>query len=88
MEHVSVEVDGAVALVTLDRPPVNALSAQVATELGEAFAACQDPSIRAVVVTGRPHFAAGADIKGFKEVMDGGGREVTANTLVSAIAIL
>ncbi|MCI0426187.1 MAG: enoyl-CoA hydratase-related protein [Actinobacteria bacterium] len=88
MEHVSLEVDGAVALVTLDRPPVNALSAQVATELGEAFAACQDPSIRAVVVTGRPHFAAGADIKGFKEVMDGGGREVTANTLVSAIAIL
>jgi enoyl-CoA hydratase/carnithine racemase len=88
MEFVSVTIDGAVALVRLDRPPVNALSAQVASELGEAFTACQEPSIRAVVVTGQPHFAAGADIKGFKETMDSGSREVTANKLVEAIAIL
>ena len=88
MEFVSVEVIDAVALVRLDRPPVNALSAQVATELGEAFTTCRGPEIRAVVVTGQPHFAAGADIKGFKETLDSGSREATANTLVESIAVL
>jgi enoyl-CoA hydratase/carnithine racemase len=87
-EFVSVTADGAVALVTLDRPPVNALNEQVATELGEAFLSCEDPAIRAVVVTGRPHFAAGADIKGFKEVYDSGGKEMTAATLLNSIEVL
>lgn len=88
MEFVSVTRDGAVALVRLDRPPVNALSEQVAVELKEAFVTCQDPSVRAVVVTGQPHFAAGADIKGFKETFDSGSKERTASTLLEAIAIL
>ena len=61
---------------------------QVAQELDEAFTACEDPAIRAVVVTGQPHFAAGADIKGFKETFDSGGRERTASTLLDAIAKL
>lgn len=88
MEHVQVTVDGAVALVRLDRPPVNALSEQVGQELKEAFTQCEDDSIRAVVVTGQPHFAAGADIKGFKETLDDGGKEMTARTLVGAVAVL
>jgi enoyl-CoA hydratase/carnithine racemase len=88
MEFVSLETHGAVTLVRLDRPPVNALSEQVASELLEAFTGCQDPSIRAVVVTGQPHFAAGADIKGFKETLDSGRTERTANSLVDAIAAL
>lgn len=88
MEFVEVTVEDAVALVRLDRPPVNALSEQVAVELHEAFTQCEDPSIRAVVVTGQPHFAAGADIKGFKETFDSGGRETTASTLLDAIAAL
>lgn len=88
MEFVSVTKEGPVALVRLDRPPVNALSEQVAVELKEAFTECQDPAIRAVVVTGQPHFAAGADIKGFKETFDSGGRETTAGTLQSAISVL
>ena len=83
MEFVSVTVDGPVALVRLDRPPVNALSEQVAVELEEAFTRCRASEIRAVVVTGQPHFAAGADIKGFKETFDSGGRETTAGTLPS-----
>jgi enoyl-CoA hydratase/carnithine racemase len=41
-----------------------------------------------VVVTGQPHFAAGADIKGFKETFDAGGRERTASTLLDAVAKL
>ena len=88
MEFVEVTVDGAVALVRLNRPPVNALSDQVAAELGEAFIQCQDREIRAVVLTGQPHFAAGADIKGFKETMDAGGTDATASALLDAIAIL
>lgn len=88
MEFVEMSREGAVALVRLDRPPVNALSEQVAAELHEAFTACEDPGIRAVVVTGQPHFAAGADIKGFKETFDAGGRETTASALLDAIAVL
>lgn len=88
MEFVEVTREDAVALVRLDRPPVNALSEQVAAELEEAFTACADPAIRAVVVTGQPHFAAGADIKGFKETFDSGGRETTASSLLQAIAKL
>lgn len=88
MEFVNVTVDGAVALVRLDRPPVNALSEQVGEELSEAFEQCQDSAIRAVVVTGRPHFAAGADIKGFKETLQAGGEEATASTLRDAIDAL
>lgn len=86
MEFVSVETQGAVALVRIDRPPVNALSTGVAKELIQAFAACRDPGIRAVVVTGQPHFAAGADIKGFKDTLDSGATERSANMLVQAIA--
>jgi enoyl-CoA hydratase/carnithine racemase len=88
MEFVSVETEGAVALVRLNRPPVNALSSEVAEELIEAFESCQDPAIRAVVVTGQPHFAAGADIKGFKETLDSGASERSANLLVDATAAL
>jgi len=88
MEFVTLEIDGAVALVRLNRPPVNALSAQVADELKEVFTSCEDPAIRAVVVTGQPHFAAGADIKGFKETLDSGSKERSAWSLVEAIAIL
>lgn len=88
MEYVELTLDGPVALVRLDRPPVNALSEQVAQELMEAFTACQDPAIRAVVVTGQPHFAAGADIGGFKETLESGERETTAKTLLDAIGVL
>lgn len=88
MEYVDITIEGAVATVRLDRPPVNALSEQVAVELKEAFEGCAADSIRAVVVTGQPHFAAGADIKGFKETFDRGGDERTAFTLLEAIAVL
>lgn len=88
MEFVELTRDGAVALVRLNRPPVNALSTQLSEELLAAFNECTDPDIRAVVVTGQPHFAAGADIKGFKEVMDAGGKEMSATALLDAIATL
>lgn len=88
MSFVELTVDGPVALVRIDRPPVNALAEDVALGLKEAFAECADPAFRAVVVTGQPHFAAGADIKGFQASFDAGVEERTAWTLQEAIALL
>jgi enoyl-CoA hydratase/carnithine racemase len=65
-EFVNYEVsDTGVATIRLDRPKVNALNEQVATEIGEAVdALAVDESARAVVVWGGERvFAAGADIK-------------------------
>jgi enoyl-CoA hydratase/carnithine racemase len=88
MEFVQVTRDDAVAVVTLDRPPVNALNEDFAQELKTAFVECADPAIRAVVVTGEPHFAAGADIKGFQASFDAGVEERSAWTLQEAITAL
>jgi enoyl-CoA hydratase/carnithine racemase len=84
MSLVNFEVDGAVAVVTLNRPPVNALSEELSNDLLDAFDKCQDDSIRAVVVTGEPHFAAGADIKGFKVAHESGTDDTLASALVDA----
>ncbi len=88
MSLVRLVTDGPVALVTLDRPPVNALSTELSADLEEAFRECADPAIRAVVVTGEPHFAAGADIKGFQAAYETGSREEIAGKLVDAIWVL
>src|SRR5881275_731566 len=62
---VTLEVDGAIATIRLDRPPMNALNAQVQEELrAAALEASTRREVRAVVVYGGPKvFAAGADIK-------------------------
>jgi len=64
-EFVTLEVDGAVGTIRLDRPPMNALNAQVQEELrAAAHEASTRDDVRAVVVYGGPKvFAAGADIK-------------------------
>jgi enoyl-CoA hydratase/carnithine racemase len=79
---------GAVALVRLDRPPVNALSEELSQDLLAAFRQAADPEVRAVVVTGQPHFAAGADIKGFQAAYDAGRQERLASSLSNAISEL
>jgi enoyl-CoA hydratase/carnithine racemase len=88
MSLVEFSIDGAVALVRLNRPPVNALSEELSIELDAAFQRCEDDAIRAVVVTGQPHFAAGADIKGFQAAYDSGTDERLAGTLLAAVARL
>jgi enoyl-CoA hydratase/carnithine racemase len=88
MQHVELTVEGPVALIRLDRPPVNALAEDAALELKEAFESCADAAIRSVVVTGEPHFAAGADIRGFQATFDAGVEERSAWTLQEAIAAL
>ncbi len=62
MSLVEYSADGGVAVLTLNRPPVNALSSALAADLAAAVDRAADPAVRAVVVTGSPHFAAGADI--------------------------
>lgn len=65
-ETILVEQQGAVTVITLNRPQaLNALNTQVCTELGQALAAFDaDPSQGCAVVTGSEKaFAAGADIK-------------------------
>lgn len=75
----------AVAVVTLARPPVNALSAELSSDLLAAFRSCGEPEIRAVVVTGEPHFAAGADITGFQAAFESGSDDTLANALTDAV---
>jgi enoyl-CoA hydratase len=66
-------VEGAVARVTLDRPPVNALNGELIADIDAAVARAEDPQIRAVVIAGTKHFAAGADIKRFVDAFEGDG---------------
>jgi enoyl-CoA hydratase len=58
------EVDDAIGTIRLDRPPMNAINSQLASELRAAAAeAAACPDVRAVVLYGGPTvFAAGADI--------------------------
>jgi enoyl-CoA hydratase len=69
-EFVRVERDQAIATIRLDRPPMNALNAQVQDEIAAAAAEVgSDPGIRAVVLYGGGKvFAAGADIKEMAEI--------------------
>jgi enoyl-CoA hydratase len=59
------EASGAVAVIRLERPPMNALNAAVQGEIADAAAQVSaDPQVRAVIVYGGERvFAAGADIK-------------------------
>jgi enoyl-CoA hydratase len=68
-ELVTVEVDQAVATIRLNRPPMNALSECLQTDLAAAAAqVTADGAVRAVVLYGGEKlFAAGADIKEMAE---------------------
>lgn len=61
------ERQGAVALITLDHPPVNALAQPIRARLLEAVSAAEtDAAVRVVVIAGAgKHFVAGADIREF-----------------------
>jgi enoyl-CoA hydratase/carnithine racemase len=88
VELVTYEVDDAVATITLNRPPVNALNRDLIEDLSEAFGMASDNAVRAVVLTGSPHFAAGADIAGFQESFDAGDDDRQASGLTEAVGAL
>jgi enoyl-CoA hydratase/carnithine racemase len=89
---VTIDVADGVATIRLDRPPMNALNAQVQEELR---AAAQEASarreVRAVVVYGGPKvFAAGADVKEmasmtYAEMVDRSGDLQSAFTSIARI---
>jgi enoyl-CoA hydratase len=67
------EIHGSVALVTINRPPMNTLSRDTLLELDSILHNIEvDNSIRAVVLTGSGDkaFSAGADISEFGEMAD------------------
>lgn len=70
-----VEIEGHVATVTLNSPPVNALTRVLNDELTRALDVISDTdAVRAVVLTGAGNvFCAGADLKGRAEIIRGPG---------------
>ena len=76
---IHLEADGAVAVVTIDRPDVrNAVDGPHAAELADAFRRFEeDEDLSVAVLTGADRtFCAGADLKG---VADGRGNRVTVD---------
>ena len=72
-EFVKVEQDGRVAIVSLDHPPVNALSARLLEELEEEYDRLdRSDEARAIVLRGEGEkaFVAGADISEFPALRD------------------
>jgi len=67
MEHIQYAVDGAVGVITLDRPDkANAVNGQALDEMDEAFTmAADDRQVRVIVLKSNgKHFCAGHDISG------------------------
>ncbi|HSW17037.1 MAG TPA: enoyl-CoA hydratase-related protein, partial [Ramlibacter sp.] len=64
-ENLKVEIDAGVALVTLDRPGVNAIDRKLREECTTLFSMLgEDHRVRSVVLTGAGKmFSAGADLK-------------------------
>src|SRR5262245_61833752 len=72
-ELVSLTRDGEIAIITVNNPPVNALSPGVPEGIGEAIVkSAQDDAVKGVVfIGGGRTFIAGADIKEFGKVTSG-----------------
>ncbi len=75
MALVEYDVSDAVATITLNRPPGNALNAELIAAIDDAVGAAEDPAVRSVVITGTPHFAFGADITGFEAAFGTGAQD-------------
>jgi 3-hydroxyacyl-CoA dehydrogenase len=72
-ELVSLTHDGEIAIITINNPPVNALSPGVPEGIGDAIVkAGQDDAVKGIVLIGGGRtFIAGADIKEFGKVTSG-----------------
>ncbi|MEK5232808.1 enoyl-CoA hydratase [Lysinibacillus sp. FSL K6-0232] len=73
MEFLSWKVEDGVAIITIARPPANALSRGIITEVNDVLDAVEnDDAVRVLVLHGEGRFfSAGADIKEFTEVSSG-----------------
>lgn len=88
MTHVDYAVVDGVATITLNRPPVNALNAELIADIDAAVGLAEDPEVRAVVITGSPRFSVGADITGFEEALEGSAEDRQSVGLAAAVARL
>ena len=70
---VQVTKNGDIAVITINNPPVNALSPGVPEGIGDAIDQIdKDPSVKAaVLIGGGTTFVAGADIKEFGKMTSG-----------------
>jgi enoyl-CoA hydratase len=93
-EHLRYELDGDIAVVTIDRQSaLNALDQDLLMELALAFEIAEaDANVRALVLTGAGRaFVAGADIAALKQLRDAfGGREaaLSGQDVTSTLAAL
>lgn len=82
MSAVLYQIQGPLALITLNRPAaLNALDAGMIGGLADATArAADDPAVRAVIVrSAGEHFMAGGDLKWFREEIDGRHPDIEAH---------
>ncbi|SDN56998.1 enoyl-CoA hydratase [Alkalicoccus daliensis] len=72
-QHISTKVEDRIAVITLDKPPANALSRNMIVEIGEAVEGfMEDNEVKVIVMHGEGRFfAAGADIKEFTDIKHG-----------------
>lgn len=88
MSLVEYSVDGATATIRLERPPVNALNAELIADIAGAIDEASHAEVRAVVVTGSPNFAAGADIGGFQAAFETGAEDRQSSGLGAVVSAL
>lgn len=70
MAHLKTEVDEKIAVITIDRPPANALSSELLKQLDQVLERYRnDDDVRVLVLRGEGRFfCAGADIKEFTTI--------------------
>jgi enoyl-CoA hydratase len=84
--HISTRIDGHVAVVTIDNPPLNALSAALLVELEREIDRLDgDGDVRVILLRGAGEraFVAGADIKEFPSLREAAGEGGPARGLHS-----
>lgn len=78
-ELIKLTRDGDIAIITIDNPPVNAMSPGVPEGIQQAVQeVADDPNVRAIVLIGAGRtFIAGADIREFGKIVSGGKPRLT-----------
>ena len=76
-QRVSFSRKASLAVITLNRPEArNALTGDMIDDMAQALKTCQQPDVRAVMITGSDGaFCAGADVRDFGEQLEQGGGE-------------